>query len=498
MALTDQQFQDFQEALQMSFDHPRLKQLLRSVIGKSLDTIAKPGDFRNIVSELIKDAEEAGYTMELLNAARQSQPSSERLLAFAQQFNLSAATAEQERIVRDKLDFIDISRWRARLGMVEVQVCRVETSTSFGTGFLVGPDMVLTNHHVVEDVLKAPNLASRVVCRFDYRRFADGQKLNPGTAFELHATDWLVDYSPYSAEDPEKLDYALLRLRDSPGNLPVNSKEPNGQPRGWFMVPTGPIVLSPGQPLHIVQHPEGSPLALALDTDGVIELRGSGTRVRYHTNTMPGSSGSPCCDAEWNLVALHHLGDPKYVGLSKKADWNQGVMIDAIFKSLQRKGNDKLLNRPQGDPAKPKKRKGTRLTRGIAKLIEHAIYDFDDIREAKGTTYDDGSVHYDTSYKIAGGRDPLITKDNKGELVYYCDLVQKDMSRARATTVFDEKLSSIKEAIPSSWIVLMVNSTIFEAASPDNVYDLLVYIDEAEDKRLRNVALSLSVFRDRA
>src|SRR4051812_37712431 len=153
MALSGQQFQELWEALRDAFNVPRLREVVRFGLDKRLDDISVADNLRQIVFDLIQDAEMSGYTMRLLDAARRSQPGNERLLAFALQFRLSAATPEQERIVRERLKFIQVSRWRARLGEVEVQVCRVETGTSFGTGFLVGPDLVMTNHHVVADVL---------------------------------------------------------------------------------------------------------------------------------------------------------------------------------------------------------------------------------------------------------------------------------------------------------------------------------------------------------
>jgi len=146
--------------------------------------------------------------------------------------------------------------------------------------------------------------------------------------------------------EPDHLDYALLRLSSSPGKMPVNSNEPNGQPRGWFMVPTGPVTLNPGDPLFIMQHPDARPLELALDMDSVIRINANRTRVRYRTNTEGGSSGSPCCDATWNLVALHHIGDSSYGPFSKKGDWNQGVLFDAIVKRRSERKFGHLLNQP--------------------------------------------------------------------------------------------------------------------------------------------------------
>jgi hypothetical protein len=95
-----------------------------------------------------------------------------------------------------------------------------------------------------------------------------------------------------------------------------------------------------------VQHPDARPLELALDTEAVIGLNGNRTRVRYRTNTEPGSSGSPCCAGNWDMVALHHVGDPRYGALSKEGDWNQGVLFDAIVRQLNGRNLQQLLNRP--------------------------------------------------------------------------------------------------------------------------------------------------------
>jgi V8-like Glu-specific endopeptidase len=54
--------------------------------------------------------------------------------------------------------------------------------------------------------------------------------------------------------------------------------------------------------------------------------------LRYTTNTQPGSSGSPVFDFEWNLVALHHLGDPAFDKLT--AEFNQGIPANAIRRMI--------------------------------------------------------------------------------------------------------------------------------------------------------------------
>lgn len=90
----------------------------------------------------------------------------------------------------------------------------------------------------------------------------------------------------------------------------------------------------------IAQHPDGKPLKLAVDTEAVIGVNAGQTRVRYATNTEPGSSGSPVFDLDWNLVALHHLGDPAY---DHPAAYNQGVPIDKIQARIAIKGKGTAL-----------------------------------------------------------------------------------------------------------------------------------------------------------
>jgi hypothetical protein len=185
------------------------------------------------------------------------------------------------------------------------------------------------------------------VFRFDYKRLSDSI-VNQGTVFSLAPTDWLVDASPPSAVDsklepkpgvpkPDELDYAIVRLQGSPGSKPVGDKpDKQDAPRGWIPVDK-PAAVQPGSPMLILQHPDGAPLKLALDMSGVLGLNANNTRVKYNVNTEGGSSGSPCFSAEWNLVALHHSGDPNF-DPDHKPDYNEGIPIDAILQLLAARG----------------------------------------------------------------------------------------------------------------------------------------------------------------
>jgi hypothetical protein len=237
---------------------------------------------------------------------------------------------------------VDIRTWRERLGMIEGRVCRIEfpPKVARGTGFLIGPDRVLTNYHVIEAVAEGDFRPEKVVLRFDYLVGSDGVEVSSGVPYGL-AADWLIDASRPSAQDkvadpstdpaPDELDYALLRLATAAGAEPVGgpTSDPAATPRGWIDPAAAGYQYGPDTALYIVQHPDGKPMQIALDSAGMLGRNGNGTRVRYTTTTQPGSSGSPCFDADWGLIALHHVGDPRYPTLGTGA-YNQGIPIGAI------------------------------------------------------------------------------------------------------------------------------------------------------------------------
>ena len=238
-----------------------------------------------------------------------------------------------ERVVRPALSSPDTQVWLDQFEQVKRRVCRIEVNQSgIGTGFLVGPSAVLTNWHVVEEARKV-GLLDQVSCRFDYRKLTGGGT-DPGTllatagvADELPCSDAeLTDHPDAPPPTAQMLDYALLRLA-----TPVPE-------RGWFQL-AEPPPIGEHAALIIVQHPQGDPLRFAIDTDAVIGFVHGGLRLRYNTNTQAGSSGSPCFSLNWDLQALHHLGDPA----AGPGTYNQGVPIGLVRQSLLARGAGALL-----------------------------------------------------------------------------------------------------------------------------------------------------------
>lgn len=245
--------------------------------------------------------------------------------------------------VRPHLMKLDLQIWLDRLVETRNRVCRIEIGPrAAGTGFLVGPSAVLTNWHVVEKAKAAGNL-SQVRCRFDYLRLSDGSRQSgdpialgpeglaasgPNSPAELTATPDLPEPAP------NELDFALLHLAEPAGLQPVD-----GGTRGWITLPSGAFPLQTNDPILIVQHPDGAPMKLAMDTQSVIGPNGNGTRVRYRTNTENGSSGSPCFSMDWDPVLLHHFGDPAWGAPT----FNQGVPLNLIRAQIEAAGQAKLL-----------------------------------------------------------------------------------------------------------------------------------------------------------
>lgn len=235
--------------------------------------------------------------------------------------NLQKAVSERSRL-------LDLPGFIAGLEKLSRAICRIDTPTEVGSGFLIGPRAVLTNHHVVkDDIGSADGIA--IQCTFDYA--ADRVPVvRAGAAGD--SSKWLAAHSPYSQSDlsgegdpgPNELDFALIRLAN-----PVETA------RLPLPIPAVRPIVSALDYLVIGQHPRGRPAELSLGQ--VVELPGSGLRCRYDARTEPGSSGSPVLDMDLALVALHHAADP-----ARDPKYNQGVPIPVIMAALREAKIDPL------------------------------------------------------------------------------------------------------------------------------------------------------------
>jgi len=360
--------EEFATLLIDAFNEETLDTMLLYKVERRRDLIV--GDrvnFQTKIFEVIQYADMQSWTAELLLGARAARPNHVGLFRFAQRYNLGPLTAtdthllELQRMVRPELDHLDPMLWARDLLALLGRICRVEIAATpiRGTGFLVGPDLVLTNHHVIKEVIawqqqqdgiaqaQGQTLPPRLLkCCFDLAMGTDNM-LECGTRVGVHGERWLVDYSPdsdapYDAIPAENLDYALLRLAKRIGNELTDEAEQTT--RGWIK----PLLVSPelsaDTPLFILGHPLGSSLKLSLDTNSVIGTNAAAgqqspaTRIRYRTNAQVGSSGSPCFTADWTLVAIHHAGEE-----ADTPTFNEGIPVAAIVRLWQQRMIDNSL-----------------------------------------------------------------------------------------------------------------------------------------------------------
>ena len=355
--LSGSQMEQISGAIRSAFDRNELKRFLKFKLDIDIDDIAAPGNFQDVVFEIIDYFERRSVTEEFIIAAHQHRPNNPDFLLFAQQCKVAPLGtpdfANAELIVEKTNSFLNPLEFMKSLGENVYRVCQIRSDEEKGTGFLIGPDLILTNYHVVKSMIDGDERSEDLVITFDYLALPDGRTIDKGIEIGLHK-DWLIDFSPYSEYDmisepsgnpkPDELDYALIKLEKKVGEAPIGSNPAVGaQPRGWVRLPKKKYKFKPETPLIILQHPGGREMKIAMSHNGVLKTNSNNTRVRYKTNTEPGSSGSPCYNQDWELVAIHHSGDPnKKIFSSPK--YNQGIPINTIVKLLESRGHSEKLN----------------------------------------------------------------------------------------------------------------------------------------------------------
>jgi hypothetical protein len=345
LKLSDAQLEGITEAIVSGYDIDELTQILRFKWGFVL---ANQFDVRRgfyfVVADLVDYAQRKGKARELLALVYSQASGNDNLRRAAADCGVSLDEAERkprpqnlEAMVNSRSRLIDYALFMERAKELGERVCLIETPAKKGTGFLVAPDCVLTNFHVVEEVMTNMALADNVVCRFDVRTDGDNETTPAGKSYKLGGNGVMAK-SPYSQSDltgsgdpgSDELDYAILRLAEPVGAIP------NRKPRGWFRPALDRPIVALSDFVVIPQHAEGRALAIAWGS--VVGFPAGGNRVRYDTTTLAGSSGSPCFTADLEVVGVHHAAEAKH-----NPSYNQAVPLWLIARDLEIKGT-KLAN----------------------------------------------------------------------------------------------------------------------------------------------------------
>lgn len=234
------------------------------------------------------------------------------------------------------INFLDRGRRAA------TAVCRIklpgEGGAAYGTGFLVGARLLMTNHHVIA----SPGEAGQAEAEFGYEHDLDGV-LVPPVQFNL-----LPDELFYTNPDLDVTFVAVAPFAENSTPLERFGRLP-------LLPVSGKAV--PGEWVSIIQHPGGQPKQIAIRSSEVLELDPKkvpninlDSFIHYSTDTEPGSSGAPVFNDQWQVVAIHHKAVPAAPEDLKKKDaprWiaNEGVRISAIFRHLNKhRFQDTMVN----------------------------------------------------------------------------------------------------------------------------------------------------------
>lgn len=193
-------------------------------------------------------------------------------------------------------------------------VCKITFSDrspgACGTGVLIAPGLVLTNYHVLSRQLNANLNAIAQSAQFEFGYVSTtADEVSRTQRLRVAGDEPVVSFSPIN-----ELDYAVLRVG--------YGKDVQLKPVAYDAV----SVLAARSPLNILQHPEGDQMKVSLSNNGVVTTNRDRGLVLYVNETKRGSSGSPCFDAEWKLVALHHKEKATSFGSIR-----EGILFSAIY-----------------------------------------------------------------------------------------------------------------------------------------------------------------------
>ncbi|MBX2896797.1 MAG: DNA/RNA non-specific endonuclease [Cyclobacteriaceae bacterium] len=161
---------------------------------------------------------------------------------------------------------------------------------AFGTGFLIAPNLLLTNQHVFPSVQHASGCA--VNFGYEYDEF---NKLQMGTKFILSPDKFFLCCEP--------LDFAIVYVESMDDRNSTNLSDLGFIP---LIATAGKVVLN--DPLNIVQYPLGKFKQYSTINNLVKDILEAEGFIQYTTDTLESSSGSPAANKHWEVAAVHHSG----------------------------------------------------------------------------------------------------------------------------------------------------------------------------------------------
>jgi endonuclease G, mitochondrial len=328
-------------------DQGDLEIMVGEELGENLQAIAGGKTLNHVISHLITWATSRGKIERLIIAAYAANEGNPKLKEFyrniiQQRFLLNPAPVDSIVEFGPKIEWLGITEdiqlesflqpepdlWDAIFFKRAVEnissVCKIEIPSlrTRATGVLIAKRLVLTNYHVLESAnnpdIKANALDT--ILHFGYLTSDSGNESKVKEfQFKLDKQQPILSSSP-----TEKLDYVLLQVEES-----ILQEENNIKPARWE-ANKSPIL---GKGINLLQHPKGETMKVSISRDGITGVYQEKGLVQYVSKTEPGSSGSPCFDENWNLVALHHAQrDRTFAAL--RGTIREGILFSSIYKEI--------------------------------------------------------------------------------------------------------------------------------------------------------------------
>ena len=171
----------------------------------------------------------------------------------------------------------------------------IEPGVPFGficTGFLVGPDLLMTNHHCVHDDFSRPYPLELMEIYMDYYQDPWDDPTRGGVTAGVIAI----------VKADAQLDYALLRL-----------DKPIGNTYGWLELDTT-TPTPPGESVKIIHHSSGRSKEISRRNSEIVEVPPDIAArypflIAYLADTERGSSGSPIFLRDGTgVIGINHSG----------------------------------------------------------------------------------------------------------------------------------------------------------------------------------------------
>lgn len=178
-------------------------------------------------------------------------------------------------------------------------VCRIYVADKFGggswgTGFLITPNLIITNNHVIPD----PESASRSFAEFGYEADNNGI-VQQGKRFKIQPEKTFV------TSIATELDITIIGISNIADDGITNITD-----YGFLRMNPALHKVEKLEFVSIIQHPSGDEKYISIRENKVIKIGDENPekdiKIWYECDTAKGSSGAAVFNDQWQVVALHH------------------------------------------------------------------------------------------------------------------------------------------------------------------------------------------------